>query len=144
MAAKKVKADAKESKLTPKQRLFVQYYCGNATDAARKAGYKGNEGTIRSVAAENLAKPNIQAAIQARQEIESRPTIMSRQELQDFWSEVTKSAESDMKDRLKASELLGKSEAMFTDNLRVDATVALKKLSDEELDAKLAALISGL
>ncbi len=42
-----------------------------------------------------------------------------------------------MKDRLKASELLGKSDAMFTDNLRIDAKVELMKLSDEELNARL-------
>ena len=124
MAAKKVKADAKESKLTPKQRLFVQYYCGNATDAARKAGYKGNDNTLSIVGFENLRKHNVQAAIQARQEMEERPEVANRQDRQKFWSEVMSSAEVDMKDRLKASELLGKSEGDFLDRIKLsgDAT----------------------
>ena len=124
MAAKKVKADAKESKLTPKQRLFVQYYCGNATDAARKAGYKGNDNTLSIVGFENLRKPNVQAAIQARQEIEERPKVANRQDRQKFWSEVMSSAEVDMKDRLKASELLGKSEGDFLDRIKLSGDAA--------------------
>ena len=145
MAAKKEKVDGKgNNTLTEKQRLFVQYYSGNATDAARKAGYKGNEVTLGAVGFENLRKPLIAKAIQRRQETEERPNILSRQELQAFWSEVATSSEQDMKDRLKASELLGKSDAMFTDNIRVDAKVELMKLSDEELNARLNALIASL
>lgn len=56
------------SKLTGKQRAFVNHYiiCLNATEAAKKAGYKGNYDTLRSVGSENLAKPNIIAAIEQR------------------------------------------------------------------------------
>ncbi len=55
-------------KLTGKQTLFVEYYCQsfNATQAATKAGYKGSYATLRSVGSENLAKPNIKAAIKER------------------------------------------------------------------------------
>lgn len=51
--------------LTPKQRLFVQHYldCWNATEAARRADYKGNDVTLASVGYENLRKPQIAAAI---------------------------------------------------------------------------------
>ena len=123
MAAKKVKADAKESKqLTTKQRLFVQYYTGNSAEAARKAGYKDKRAD--AIGYENLRKPEIIEAIRNRQEIEERPHIMSREERQAFWSEVAKSSEQDMKDRLKASELLGKSEGDFLDRIKLsgDAT----------------------
>lgn len=53
-------------KLTPKQRLFVDYYLQsfNASDAARKAGY--SERTAYAMGWENLRKPEIQAEIQAR------------------------------------------------------------------------------
>ena len=48
-------------KLTPKQALFVSEYLktGNGTEAARRAGYKGNDVTLGQVAAENLKKPQI-------------------------------------------------------------------------------------
>lgn len=59
-----------EKKLTPKQQLFVSEYLktGNATEAARKAGYKGNDVTLSSVGKENLRKPLISRAIEERQQ----------------------------------------------------------------------------
>lgn len=54
------------SKLTNKQRRFVEEYLVdlNATEAARRAGYKGNEATLASVGSENLGKPYISSFIQ--------------------------------------------------------------------------------
>ena len=59
---------AKKPKLTDKQRAFIDSYLGclNATRAAREAGYKGEDRTLRSVGSENLAKPNIRAEIDRR------------------------------------------------------------------------------
>jgi len=56
------------AKLSPKQKLFAEYYLQtwNATVAARKAGYKGNYPTLRSIGSENLTKPNIKAEISKR------------------------------------------------------------------------------
>lgn len=62
-------------KLTPKQTAFVDAYIetGNASEAAKVAGYSSR--TARSVGAENLSKPYIQQAIEARQaEIASKRT----------------------------------------------------------------------
>ena len=62
-------------KLTLKQMAFVDAYIetGNASEAARLAGY--SEKTARAVGAENLTKPNIKQAIEARQaEIRSERT----------------------------------------------------------------------
>lgn len=58
-----------DKKLTPKQALFVSEYLktGNATQAARKAGYKGNDNTLRSVGTENLSKHAIARAIAEKQ-----------------------------------------------------------------------------
>lgn len=55
------------SKLTPKQQRFVDEYLIdlNATQAAIRAGYSPK--TANRIAAENLSKPVIQAAIQQRQ-----------------------------------------------------------------------------
>ncbi len=57
-------------KLTNKQQIFVDEYLKswNATDAARKAGYKGSDDTLRSIGSENLTKPNIAAIIESRLE----------------------------------------------------------------------------
>ena len=54
--------------LTAKQSSFVHWYCSaavnmNGTEAARRAGYKGNDKTLAVVGSENLAKPNVRKAI---------------------------------------------------------------------------------
>lgn len=52
--------------LTAKQRSFVLEYIKshNGVSAARVAGYKGNNQTLRAVAHENLTKPHIRRAIE--------------------------------------------------------------------------------
>ncbi len=54
--------------LTPKQQLFVDYYLQtfNGTEAARRAGYKGNDKTLSVVGSENLAKPCIVSQLTKR------------------------------------------------------------------------------
>lgn len=63
--------------LTTKQEAFVAAYIGeargNATEAARLAGYKGSDATLASVGAENLRKPQIASHIaKQREKIEQR------------------------------------------------------------------------
>ena len=108
----------KEHKFTVKQQRFIDFYDGNATEAARKAGYKGNDNTLKQVGSENLAKPYISSAIKNREEKRSKSTIMSREERQEFWTKMALNSKKKDSDRLKASELLGRSEADFTDNQR--------------------------
>ncbi|GEM88165.1 terminase small subunit [Meiothermus granaticius] len=55
--------------LTPQQRVFVENYLStfNASEAYRKAGYKGAKGRdARAFASEILANPNVQNAIRAK------------------------------------------------------------------------------
>lgn len=124
--------------LTTKQLRFIEFYDGNATDAARKAGYKGNDVTLGAVGDENLKKPRIKAAIKARETKRNNPKIATREERQAFWTTVLKGeikskvvtgtdAEGNkiieeippkMSDRLKSSELLGRSEADFVDKVQ--------------------------
>lgn len=52
-------------KLSPKQNAFVAEYLvdGNGVQAARRAGYKGTDEVLASVAHENLRKPQIAKAV---------------------------------------------------------------------------------
>ena len=54
------------AKLTDKQKAFVNHYliCLNATEAAKRAGYKGSYDTLRSIGSENLTKPNIREVLE--------------------------------------------------------------------------------
>ncbi len=133
----------KNNKLTVKQQRFVDYYDGNAYEAAKKAGYAGNYNTISQMGKENLRKPTIIKALKEREKKRNGNGIADRQERQEFWSKILRGemkvkkhiaigrgedrevieveAEPDLKDRLKASEHLGKSEADFIE--RIEATV---------------------
>ena len=104
-------------KLTDKQQRFVDAYNGNATQAAIAAGY--SEKTARSMGRENLTKPYILAEIRSREVKRRTPMIASREERQAFWSATMRDTGEDMKNRLKASELLGKSEADFVERQEI-------------------------
>lgn len=74
--------------LTPKQKAFADYYieCGNATEAAKRAGYK--DSSARQIGAENLSKPSISAYIAERQKQIEDSRIASAAEVQRFYSAV--------------------------------------------------------
>lgn len=59
-----------EKKLTPKQKLFADYYLGeahfNGTKAAELAGYAGNKATLAQAAFHNLRNTNIETYIDER------------------------------------------------------------------------------
>jgi hypothetical protein len=137
-------------KLTEKQRRFVEAYmgeaAGNATEAARLAGYKGNAHTLANVGAENLRKPEITAAVERR--VKADPKIATREQRQEFWTRVMNGDPevgfAEMRDRLKASELLGKSQADFVEKVEhtgknggpiQTSGIDLRKLSDRELES---------
>ena len=110
-------------KLTEKERRFVEAFmgeaAGNATLAHKLAGYNGTDGTHRAEASKLLAKPNIAAAVLERQQ--GDPLIATREERQRFWTAILRGdmAEDgfDTKDRLKASELLGKASGDYLERL---------------------------
>lgn len=114
--------------LTPKQQRFVDAYDGNGTDAARKAGYKGNDVTLAAVASENLRKPQVAAAIRARESKRTAPHIATRTERQVFWTKVANDPTQKTVDRLRASELLGRSEADFTEKVEHRGGITLEQL----------------
>ena len=105
------------NELTAKQRRFIEAYDGTGTQAAIAAGYSPK--TARAIAKENLTKPHILAEIKARETVRCTPLIASRAERQQFWSSVMRDKGQMMRDRLKAAELLGKSEADFVERQEI-------------------------
>ena len=67
---------------------------------------------------------HVQSAIATTESTKSNIRIATKRERQEFWSKVFRGEVKDgdedtkMRDRLKASDLLGKSFADFTENLR--------------------------
>ena len=123
--------------MTDKQQFFVQEYLKdfNATQAAIRAGY--SKKTAGAIGAENLTKPEIQEALQKAMSERTSALIADRQTRKEFWTSTMFDADTAMKDRLKASELLGKSEGDFMIQAEVKAEVTsgydLGKLSENEL-----------
>ena len=104
--------------MTPKQRRFVELYNGNATEAAIAAGYSRK--TARSIGQRILTNVNISEAIKAREDKELRPFIANREERQRLWTEIMNDPEMKTSDKLRASELLGRSEGDFIERQAVE------------------------
>lgn len=101
--------------LTPKQKAFADYYieCGNASEAARKAGYSSK--TAGAIGEENLKKPEISAYIDERMTQQDASRVASADEVLRFYSSVMRGQEKDafgldpsLADRLKAADSLMK------------------------------------
>ena len=118
-----------EDKLTVKQLRFVESYDGNATAAAIAAGYSVK--TACFIGNENLRKPNIIKAIKAREAKKIKPHIASREDRQKFWTETMQDMKADLKNRLRASELLGKSEADFIERIEANINISPKTVLSE-------------
>lgn len=101
--------------LTPKQQAFADYYieCGNATEAAKRAGY--SENNVGENAAKTLKNPNVSAYIAERMEEQVRKRVADANEVIEFYTAVMRGEVKDqfgldasLSDRLKAGDSLMK------------------------------------
>ncbi len=101
--------------LNARQKAFVQHYaaCGNATQAARLAGYSGSDQTLGVTGHDLLKLPKVSEAIAAKTNPQESKRIATAAQIQQLWTEVLNNPKVSMGDRLKASELLGKVGGMF-------------------------------
>ncbi|MDH6596494.1 terminase small subunit [Bacillus aerius] len=136
-------------KLTEKQNRFADYYIelGNATEAARKAGYSSK--TAKSIGQENLTKPDIKSYIKERLDEKDAERIASQDEILEFLTAVMRGEKTEqipvglgegaqqledkdpyLKDRVKAAELLGKRHSMWTDKVDMVGNVGVRIVDD--------------
>jgi len=116
--------------------MFVEAYKangGNATQAALTAGYAGNERALASAGSRMLRFANVAAAIAANQEKALRPLIATRERRQQLWSEMLEDGKRKDETRLRASELLGKSQGDFIEVHKVDLNITLEELVLESM-----------
>jgi phage terminase small subunit len=114
--------------LTPKQQAFVEAFAGNATDAARIAGYGGSDVALAVTGSRLLRTAKVRAAIDARQAPMTVKRIATREERQAFWTETMCNPKLELAQRLRASELLGKSNADFIERVEVAGKLTLEQL----------------
>ena len=129
-----------KKKLTTKQQRFVDFYDCNATEACRKAGYKGSENTLKSVASKNMTKHDIISAIESRERLSKEKAIMDRESRQELWTMIALDKEERTDTRLRASELLGKSEGDFIDRHELSGSIAIEEYK-RDIKEKVDALI---
>lgn len=140
--------------LTPKQARFVQEYLIdlNATQAAIRAGYSAR--TANEIGAENLAKPNIQAAIAAgKKKTAEKLELTQEMVLRGLQKEAQgkETPDTSSSARVKAWELLGRHVDLWPDKpakgLNIGINLAqLKDMSLEDLraaESKLASLFGA-
>lgn len=117
------------------QKRFIMFFDGNATESCRQSGYKGSDNALSVQGNANLSLPKIIKALQAREKDNTDTGIGTREDLQKWWTGVytgqikdkvpVVNAETDkvtmveveqkMSDRIKSSELLARSHALFVD-----------------------------
>ena len=130
------------------QQMFADHYNGEGTgsQSAILAGYSPK--SAHAIASRLLNHSKVIQYLNKRKDIEAeevmserKAIIMSRHERQAFWSAVangevgetqvvggtTITVPAKMNDRLKASELLGRSEADFTENTNLNGEVNVKE-----------------
>ncbi len=124
--------------LNYRQSLFVEYYTsnpdtqGNCEASMLKAGYKA--GYARKWAGKYIgAIRGIKEAIDEKTAEIREQSIANRAARQEFWTREMNNPDNKLTDRLRASELLGKSEADFTENYANKTIEEPIPLSDEDV-----------
>ena len=115
--------------LNEKQKKFCEEYAKSLNGMeAYKIAYPTckKDSTAMTNASRLLSDANIKEYIKGLSNTIQSDRIMSIIELQEFWSDFCRNTYVKDNDRLKASELLGKSKGAFLD--RVEATVSIPKI----------------
>lgn len=109
-----------ENKLTERQKLFCEYYCGaakgNAQQAAEMAGYSSNYARAKSYLL--LQSEHIRAYISELKKARKNTDMgdADNDEIKLFWAAVMRDESARTSERLKASELLAKSNGAFNND----------------------------
>ena len=144
-------------KLNARQKAFCEYYVasGNATDAAIKAGY--SERTAKSIGQRLLTFVDIKKYIdELMQKLESERIATAEEVLQNLTAMMRGEIQEEVivvegegdgvssarimkkqvsaKDRIKAAELLGKRHSLFTDKTKIEGTLPVMIVGEDDLD----------
>ena len=134
----KPRPDPATTKLTNRQRLFVEWYCSaevnmKPTEAAKRAGYTGKPNVLAVTANRTLNKPNVKAAIEAKlkkalagAEVTVESIIRRLTQL----GEEARAVEQ-YSSAVRCAELQGKYLKMFTD--RIEHVGSIEDVSTERL-----------
>ncbi len=111
-------------KLTQRQKAFAENFAisGVAEQSAIDAGY--SERYARGNAHKLVAKSGIKEYLQTLNNAIVSDKIADMQEIKEFWTNTIRDNELDLKDRLKASELIAKTNGAFIDKVQHSGTIS--------------------
>lgn len=135
-------------RITQQERLFIEAYEEDrGVPALELAGYQGTEAQLNKTLAQLLSRAEILQAIKERDRFvkKTQNIIADRHERQSFWSELMrnrdphaieekdefgapKPANIPLQHRLRASEMLAKSEGDFVDTVNVQGNLTITDL----------------
>ncbi|HEV8178549.1 MAG TPA: terminase small subunit [Gemmatimonadales bacterium] len=125
------KPDAKSYRLTSKQAAFVRGVAQgkNATEAAKDARYSSTYANRQAF--QLLDNPRVQAALAELTAKIAGPEIALAAERQAWWSTVMRDKATEMKDRLRASELLAKAQGDFIEQHQHAGAVTVRVVRED-------------
>ena len=108
--------------LNERQKKFCEFYAksGNATEAAIQAGY--SEKSAGGNADKLLKSTKVSTYLEELSKNTRTSAIASITDIKEFWTTVLEATDQEMPHRLKASELLVKSEGGFLDKVEHSGT----------------------
>jgi len=111
--------------LTPNQKKFADEYIktGNAKQSYINAGYKARGNRAEASASRLLRNVKVRDYIRQRNKEIDRDTIADMQEVKEFWTNMLRNRAADPKDRLKASELIAKTNGAFLDRVEHSGSI---------------------
>lgn len=111
--------------LNIRQRKFLDLYVqiGVGHKAAAAAGYIGDARSLAATASRILAHRDAQEYLAPK--TNNSPEVMGRIALQQYWNDIATGLNGDFREqsRIKASELLAKSQGILTKRVKVDGSL---------------------
>jgi hypothetical protein len=127
--------------LSAKWLKFIAHYSGDVKESAEAVGFNysyarrkvtSDHRIMTAIRNRNVAETE---EIVAERKEKVAHLIATREDRQQFWTDTMKDKTEGMNARLKASELLGKSEADFTEKVIEDTTLTVIRKSYDDRDA---------
>jgi phage terminase small subunit len=119
--------------------LFIA--TGNAKQSYMDAGYKAKGSVAEANASRLLRNAKVQEYIAERNKQLESPRIANMEEVKSFWTYTMRDQQAELKDRLKASEYIAKTNAAFIEKQEIKGELNINNLSPEERRARIDELI---
>jgi phage terminase small subunit len=109
------------STLNVKQKRFADNYVlsGNAKESYLLAGYKAEGSSCEVNASRLLRNAKVADYIKWRNEQLDSKYIADLEEVKSFWTEIMRDKDTELKDRLKASEYIARTAGAFLDKREI-------------------------